>query len=107
MFFLCFFLFVCFNSISPTHLFHVRCALTNPTACMWSQKKVLCLDQIYWRAILLGKHGFLMTQIKRLLPNELLARPLQRKETLQQARTEGKLSLGKRKEADGKKKKVK
>ena len=48
-----------------------------------------------------------MIQIKRLLPNELLARPLQRKETLQQARTKGKLSLGERKEADGKEKKKK
>lgn len=46
-----------------------------------------------------------MIQIKRLLPNELLARPQQRKETLEQAHTEGKLSLGERKEADGKKKK--
>lgn len=48
-----------------------------------------------------------MIQIKRLLPNELLASPLQRKETLQQARTEAKLSLGEKKEADGKEKKVK
>lgn len=46
-----------------------------------------------------------MIQIKRLLPNELLARPWQRKETLEQAHTEGKLSLGERKEADWKKKK--
>lgn len=38
-------LFVCFNYISPGHLFGVRCAITSPTACVWSEKRALCLDQ--------------------------------------------------------------
>ena len=46
----------------------------------------------------LGKHGFLMIQIKRLLPNELPAserrEEKQKKETLRQARGEGKIEFG-------------
>lgn len=53
---------------------------------VWRGWGVVCLDQIYWTAILLAKQCFLfllilllMTQIKALLPNEWLVSSLQKK----------------------------